>query len=253
MLSENPQRYRLILVSGYQLGSSGKAVCRALTRRYKGVALPLWHYGEIDGRASIGESEAADYKRRYGIDKFLAATLSPTDTARIVAAEFRDELIAMEREERPSYEFKVRSAAREPDENDEDEPTWSDLFTSEVSLDILKRALSKDVVAPIDELPREPTWGELLRARASVNSVWTALNKDVITPLDTLPEQPSWTDLMRAQVNSRTLAMALTKPVVDPVDTIADPTTLSELLRARVSAKNLWKLLTFDVHFDNAA
>jgi hypothetical protein len=181
---------RLVLVSSFQLEWKGKQLARHLHRRLGAECPTIWHYGEVDGCARVSDVVATEYKQKYGIDRFLTATLAPVEIARAVGAHFHKELYDQQRKD--SF----------------DTPTtgWG---TS--TLDTLRHALTTDIVTPIDRLPRDPAWRDVLRARVSPRNLWIVLNKDlVVRPVEVHPRM-SMKEVLLMRVNARNVARLVTR------------------------------------------
>jgi hypothetical protein len=181
---------RLVLVSSFQLEWKGKQLARHIRKRLGGDCPPIWHYGEVDGCARVSDAVADDYKKKYGIDRFLTATLAPLEIARAVGANFHKEL----------HQAKRDTFDGEPDTG------WGTF-----SFDTLKQALTTDIVTPIDELPVNPPWRDLLRARVSPRNLWKMLTKDlVLHPVDVHPRM-SVGEVLMMRVNARNVARLVTR------------------------------------------
>jgi hypothetical protein len=182
---------RLVLVSSFQLEWKGKQLARHLQRRLGADCPTIWHYGEVDGCARVSDVIATEYKQKYGIDRFLTATLAPVEIARAVGAHFHKEL---------------HEAAKRRDDFEEPTTGWGTL-----SFDTLKQAFTTDIVTPIDRLPRDPQWRDVLRARVSPRNLWIVLNKDlVVRPVEVHP-QMSVKEVLLMRVNARNVARLVTR------------------------------------------
>jgi hypothetical protein len=183
---------RLVLVSSFQLEWKGKQLARHIRKRLGADCPPIWHYGEVDGCARVSDVVADDYKKKYGIDRFLTATLAPVEIARAVGANFHKEL---------------HEARRRGDSFDGEPDTGWGTF----SLDTLKQALTTDIVKPIEELPENPRWGQLLRARVSPRTIWKALNKDLVLHPVEVHAGMSVREVLMMRVNARNVARLVTR------------------------------------------
>jgi DNA-binding response OmpR family regulator len=180
---------RLVLVSSFQLEWKGKQLSRHIRKRLGADCPVIWHYGEVDGCARVSDVVATEYKQKYGIDRFLTATLAPVEIARAVGAHFHKELHETKR-------------ARE---------TFDEPSTGWGTFDSLKQALTTDVVTPIDRLPRNPLWRDVLRARVSPRNLWTILNKDLVVRPVEVHEGMSVKELLLMRVNARNVARLVTR------------------------------------------
>jgi 16S rRNA (cytosine967-C5)-methyltransferase len=140
---------RLVLVSSFQLEWKGKQLSRHIRKRLGADCPVLWHYGEVDGCARVSDVVASEYKQKYGIDRFLTATLAPVEIARAGR--------------RALPQGVARGQARDRDVR-RAHHGWGTF-----SFGGLKQALTTDVVTPIDRLPRNPS-GARSFARASARA-----------------------------------------------------------------------------------
>ena len=182
---------RLVLVSSFQLEWKGKQLSRHIRKRLGADCPTLWHYGEVDGCARVSDVVASEYKQKYGIDRFLTATLAPVEIARAVGAHFHKE---------------IHEAKRASETFDEPSTGWG-TFT----FGGLKQALTTDVVTPIDRLPRNPQWREVLRARVSPRNLWIVLNKDLMVRPVEAHSGMSMKEVLLMRVNARNVARLVTR------------------------------------------
>ena len=182
---------RMVLVSSFQLEWKGKQLSRHIRKRLGADCPVIWHYGEVDGCARVSDVVATEYKQKYGIDRFLTATLAPVEIARAVGAHFHKELHESTR-------------ARETF----DEPTTGWGTFSFVGL---KQALTTDILTPIDRLPRDPRWRDVLRARVSPRNLWIVLNKDLVVRPVEVHSGMSMKEVLLMRVNARNVARLVTR------------------------------------------
>ena len=186
-----------MLVSSFQLEWKGKQLARHLQRRLAADCPTIWHYGEVDGCARVSDVVATEYKQKYGIDRFLTATLAPVEIARAVGAHFHKELHDPKRK---------RDLRRAHDR----------VGHVLVRLD---QARVHDRHRHADRsAPARSASGATCCARASARrNLWIVLNKDlVIRPVEVHPRM-SMKEVLLMRVNARNVARLVTRSYGDAV------------------------------------